>query len=252
VAAALCGAIVAIIGLRITSVLLVAAVSAAVCLMLRRIRAYVGTLFSHSDRLSRFVAITEVHYIDVLQRIVRSVEASDKYTVGHSERVGVLAKRIAERMGFSAVECYQLDIAARLHDIGMVAIPQKHLSGRPRIGLEGFRALKKHSEFGYEVLQPLQSIAEMLPAVKYHHERMNGTGYPAGLANDEIPLPARILAVADAYDAMTHDRPHRGAMSPFAAMQELIRCTPAGYDAECVNALAECMNLPVLREAMSS
>jgi len=195
--------------------------------------------------------MAEEHYIDVLLRIVHSVEARDKYTIGHSERVGKLARSLAERMGFSAVQCHQIETAAQLHDIGMVAIPQHIVSGHAKMGLEGFRTVKKHSEFGYEVLKPLETISEMLPAVRYHHERMNGTGYPAGLTAEEIPLPARILAVADAYDAMTHDRPHRSAMSPFGAMQELSRCTPAGYDAECVDALAECMNFPVLQEAMS-
>jgi len=250
-AAAICGAVVAIIGPRITALLLVSAVASAVCLLLRSVHTFAGSLLDHSQSVSQSAAMAEVHYIDVLQRIVHSVEARDTYTVGHSERVGRLARQIGEYMGLSAIQCYQLDIAARLHDIGMVAIPPQILTGHPKLGLEGFRAVKQHSEFGYEVLKPIECIAEMLPAVRYHHERMNGTGYPAGLKGEDIPLPARILAVVDAYDAMTHDRPHRHAMSPLAAMQELTRCTPAGYDPACVNALAECMNLPVLQEAMS-
>ena len=139
-----------------------------------------------------------------------------------------------------------------MHDIGMVAIPQQMVNTKARIDVQGFRQIKKHSEIGYEVLKPLESLAEVLPAVRYHHERMNGTGYPAGRRGDEIPLAARILAVADSYDAMTHDRPYRPAMMPMAAVQELRRCTPAGYDPQCVEALGEVMRLPQLEETMQS
>ena len=115
-----------------------------------------------------------------------------------------------------------------------------------------FRTIQKHSEVSYEILKPLESLREVLPAIRYHHERMNGTGYPAGIREEEIPLGARILAVADAYDAMTHDRPHRSAMTPLAAMKELDRCTPHGYDRTCVDALAGMMHLPLLTAAGGS
>jgi HD-GYP domain-containing protein (c-di-GMP phosphodiesterase class II) len=93
-------------------------------------------------------------------------------------------------------------------------------------------------------------LAGVLPAIRAHHERLNGTGYPAGLAGDEIPLGARILAVADAYEAMTHDRPHRPAVSPLIAMRELRRCCPSGFDPQCVEALAHVLNVPALEETL--
>ncbi|MDP7162781.1 MAG: HD-GYP domain-containing protein [Phycisphaerae bacterium] len=209
-------------------------------------------LHSHSGQVQQSAAEAEQHYIDVLRRVIHTVEARDKYMVGHSERVGQLARSLAERMGLSQQQCRMLQVAAQLHDIGMVAIPQQMVNTKARIDVQGFRQIKKHSEIGYEVLKPLESLAEVLPAVRYHHERMNGTGYPAGRRGDEIPLAARILAVADSYDAMTHDRPYRPAMMPMAAVQELRRCTPAGYDPQCVEALGEVMRLPQLEETMQS
>ncbi|HUS47107.1 MAG TPA: HD domain-containing phosphohydrolase, partial [Phycisphaerae bacterium] len=117
---------------------------------------------------------------------------------------------------------------------------------RSRLAVAEFRTVQKHPEVSYQVLRPLRSVAPILPAIRYHHERMNGSGYPEGLKGDKIPLGASIIAVADSYDAMTHDRPHRPAMTPLQAMMELRRCTPAGYDGRCVDAMAEIVNLPDL------
>jgi len=209
-------------------------------------------LHIHWGQVQQSAAEAEQHYIEVLRRVIHTVEARDKYMVGHSERVGRLTRSLAERMGLSHQQCRMLQVAAQLHDIGMVAVPQQMVNAKARIDVHGFRRIKKHSQIGYEVLKPLESLAEVLPAVRYHHERMNGTGYPAGLAGDEVPLEARILAVADSYDAMTHDRPYRPAITPMAAVQELLRCTPAGYDPRCVEALGEIMHLPQLEETMPS
>ena len=224
---------------------------AVVGLMLLRIHWSLDVLSSHSEGLSESAAIAEEHYIDVLLRIVRSVEARDKYSIGHSERVGRLTGKMAEHIGLSDHEVRQLEIAGELHDIGMVAIPEHIIVGRAKMGAEGFRTIRTHSQIGYEVLMPLQSLSGVLDAVRYHHERMNGTGYPAGLCGEEIPLCARIVGVADAYDAMTHDRPQRLALSSFAAVRELRRCAPAGYDPDCIDALAECLNFPVLEETLA-
>ena len=143
-----------------------------------------------------------------------------------------------------------LELAGQLHDIGLLAVPETIIQSYARFGVEEFRSVQKHSEASYEVLKPLEMLADVLPAVRYHHERLNGTGYPAGLKEGQVPLGARILAVADSYDAMTHDRPHRAAMSPLVAMRELQRCCPSGYDPECVEALAEIMNIPALEETV--
>ena len=208
-------------------------------------------LTHQSVDLKRAAIEAEEHHVKVLWRIVRFIEARDRYTRGHSERVGQLAEQIARQMGLQPQHCALLNKAGRLHDIGLLAIPAKILAQRCQLGVDAFDKVRKHSQIGYEVLKPLDSLAPILPAVLHHHERMNGTGYPHGLQGDQIPMDARILAVADAYDAMTHDRPHRSAMSPYTAMQELRRCTPEGLDSDCVRALGQVVHLPLLEEALA-
>ena len=190
----------------------------------------------------------EEHYISVLRRIVRIVEARDRYTRGHSERVGKLAQQIGEKMGLDADRCEMLNLAGQLHDIGLLAVSDNVLKKQTGFGVADYRAVQRHSEMSYELLRPLTSLAPMLPAIRYHHERLNGTGYPDGLAGDEVPLEARILAVADSYEAMTHDRPQRSAIPSMLAVQELRRCSPIGYDPKCVEALAQIVNLPELQK----
>ncbi len=249
-AAALFASIVVSYGWQTTSLIVGGVVVVVVGLMLLRIHWSVNVLSKHSEGLSEAAAVAEEHYIDVLLRIVRSVEARDKYSLGHSERVGKLAKDMGCQMGLSDHDVRQLEIAGELHDIGMAAIPEHIVIGKAKMGPASFRTVKTHSRIGYDVLKPLQSISMSLDAARYHHERMNGTGYPEGLVGEDIPFSARVVAVADAYDAMTHDRPQRLAMTSFAAVQELRRCAPAGYDPDCVRALADCLNLPVLRDAL--
>jgi len=217
-----------------------------------QIRRAIQGLLHRTIHITDTARRAEEHYLDVLLRIVRLVEAGDRYTQGHSERVGELAEKLAEKMGLSDEQCALMRLAGELHDIGMLAVPARISAERCRVGVDEFRTITKHSQAGYEVLEPLGSMRPVLPAVLYHHERMNGTGYPKGLSGQDIPLSARILAVADSYDAMTHDRPHRPAMSDLAAYQELVRCTPAGYDPQVVKALGEILGIEVLQEALAS
>jgi HD-GYP domain-containing protein (c-di-GMP phosphodiesterase class II) len=251
-AVAVCGAIVISLGWHTTSVAMGSVVVIVVGLMLLRIHGSMDILSRHSEGLSESAAQAEEHYVDVLLRIVRSVEARDEHLMGHSERVGRLAEGIAINLGLSDQEVRQIKIAGELHDIGMVAIPEHIIAGKAKMGSEGFRTVKTHTEIGYDVLKPLQNIPVALQAARGHHERMNGTGYPQGVIGEAIPLAARIVAVADSYDAMTHDRPHRLAISMHLAVQELKRCSPAGYDPDCVDALAAHLNIPVLEEALCS
>ncbi|MDY6912862.1 MAG: HD domain-containing phosphohydrolase [Planctomycetota bacterium] len=210
----------------------------------------VGHLRRESVVIHRASLKAERHYVDVLRRIIRFVECHQGYARGRSRRVGDLAEQIARRLSLPEEKCRMLNLAGQLRDIGLLAISEKILSKPSRLGVHEFRDVQKHSKASYEILKPLKSLREILPAIQYHHERMNGTGYPFGLAGDEIPVGARILAAADAYDAMTHDRPYRQAISPLEAMREMRRCSPAGYDEACVNALAAVTNLPELEEAM--
>ncbi|HDZ21198.1 hypothetical protein LCGC14_0276380 [marine sediment metagenome] len=212
---------------------------------------WIRQAFTHADGL--YVALqiaaegSERHCIEMLQKIIQFVEERDEYWKGHSDRVGRMAEQIGQRMDLPDLQCRQLNQAGQLHDIGLLAIPEAARPGK--FSSEQFRAMTKHSEISYELLKPLQTTHAILPAVRHHHERMNGTGYPDGLAGERIPLDARILAVADSFDAMTHDRPHRQAMTALQALGELRRCTPAGYDPACVDALAALLHVDVMEMA---
>ena len=213
-------------------------------LLLMQVWREVSRLSHHGRSAHRAAAQAERHYVDVLRRILKIVEAHEQYSHGHSERVGALAKNMARHLGLDRDRCILLGLAGELHDIGLLAIPEGLLKKRCQLGAHDFRTIQTHSETSYEILKPLRSLADVLPGIRYHHERMNGTGYPAGLRGEQIPIEARILAAADAYDAMTHDRPHRCAISPLEAVRELQRCSPDGYDSECVAALTDLMHVP--------
>ena len=220
----------------------------AVSTMLQVSRA-VRQLHRQHQAARRAAMRAERHYFKVLRRIVAAVEHREPYTRGRSRRIAFLARRIAETMGLERSQCRLLGLVAQIHDIGLLAVPDRILNKPGRLGREEFRSIRKHPETSYRILEPLTFLAEALPAVRYHHERMNGSGYPFGQKREEIPLIARILAVADAFDAMTHDRPHRPTLPPVEALNELRRCSPDGYDPACVAALEEVLNARHLRAA---
>ncbi len=204
------------------------------------------------DELHEASVQAEKHYFKVLRRIMAAVEARERYTRGRSKRIGLLSQHIGEKLGLDHRQCHMLYLAGQVHDIGLLSVPDYILNKPSRLGNEEFRAVQRHAEASYKILRPLSSLVEILPAVRHHHERMNGTGYPQKLQGEQIPFSARILAVADAYDAMTHDRPHRAALPALESLNELRRCSPAGYDPQCVSALEEIMHLKSLRELHDS
>ena len=210
-----------------------------------QIHGVISQLHRQSTDIKQAAVGNELHYVRVLQRILRFTETRDKFSKGSSVRVGRLAKAIAQQMGMDDEQVELMDLAGQLRDIGMLAVSESLTGRRAALGGGDFRAMQKHVEMSYEMLYPLESLRPILPAIRCHHERMNGTGYPHGLTADQLSLEARILAVADSYDAMTHDRPHRAAVSPTEAVAELRRCSPAGYDSACVEVLAAMVALPV-------
>ncbi len=194
----------------------------------------------------------EEHYVKVLQRVIDVSEARERFGKGRSERIGKLCEQLGQHLRLPRRSCRLLRIAGTLHDIGLLAVPRELLTKAGSLDREEFRIVKKHSEVSYEVLKPLRCIGDILLAIRYHHERMNGTGYPAGLVGQAIPTEARILAVADAYDAMTHDRPYRPALTSLQAMEELQRCSPEGFDPEVVDALGKIIHADALAKAAGS
>jgi len=201
------------------------------------------------DQTAQAALRAERHYFKVLRRIIEAYEAREPYCRGRSKRVAFLARRMAEQMGVDREHCRLLAMAASVQDIGLMAVPDRILNKPSRLGGDEYRTVRKHPDVSYRILEPLTFLADVLPGVRYHHERMNGSGYPFGQTGGEIPLDARILAVADAYEAMTHDRPHRPAVPSIEALSELRRCSGEGYDGDCVTALEEVLHARALRTA---
>ncbi len=164
------------------------------------------------------------------------VDRRDPYTASHSSRVADYAVKIGNEMGLPYEQVEDLGMAGRVHDLGKIAITNDILQKPGRLSDAELRLMKTHPETGYKILYPLDIYKDLLSYVLCHHERMDGRGYPRGLTDHLIPLGARILAVADSFDAMTSDRPYRNAMSGEEAISELVNNSGKQFDPEVVDA----------------
>lgn len=151
-------------------------------------------------------------YMSFVRSMVSTIDAKDAYTRGHSERVALVGKVLAEQLGLSSQEADDIHLSGLLHDIGKVGVDDRILRKQSRLDDDEFEQIKKHPEIGCQILAGLANLERILPGVRNHHESFDGSGYPDGLKGEEIPLMARILAVADSYDAMGSNRPYRAGM----------------------------------------
>jgi len=171
-----------------------------------------------------------------IQTLLSVINAKDRYTYGHSERVVLYATLIAEEMGLGDEEVRLLKFAAFLHDIGKIEIARDILLKEGSLSEQEKKILELHPVYGVHILEPLRNLAGLIPIVRHHHERFDGNGYPDGLRGEEIRRGARILAVADSFDAMRSNRPYRAAMSFEGAMEELRRSSGSQFDPAVVKA----------------
>lgn len=193
---------------------------------------------SHESNLSLFQE-RELLLVSVVRTLVSAVEAKDQYTCGHSERVALYAKRLAQQVGYKDEDCELLYLTGLLHDIGKIAINDAILKKPGHLTDEEFAEIQRHPEEGWNILQSLQQLDYVLPGVLHHHERMDGKGYPDGLTETQIPLDGRILAVADAYDAMTSDRAYRKGMPHKKAISILREGAGTQWDREAIEAFLQ-------------
>ena len=177
--------------------------------------------------------------VGFFETIITTVEAKDTYTYGHSERVCRYATVLAEEMQLSGELRRNLIISAHCHDIGKVGIPDVILKKPTLLSVDEFEEMKRHPTIGAEMLRSLPNVENYLAGVKYHHERWNGTGYPDGLVGDEIPLIARIVALVDAFDAMTSGRTYTSFMSTDEAVERLAVANQELFDPEIVKLFAK-------------
>jgi putative two-component system response regulator len=187
--------------------------------LLARVRSLLRLRLYHDDL---------VRHESVVLSFSAALEAKDAYTRGHSQRVGELSARLALELGESEEIAERLRLGGLLHDIGKVAIPEALLHKPGRLEKHEFARIMEHPVIGWEICRRLRSAAPVLDVIRYHHERFDGGGYPDGLAGEAIPWHARILAVADALDALTSERPYRDRLTVESAMALLAEETRQG------------------------
>ena len=179
----------------------------------------------------------------VIAALANAIEAKDKYTEGHNDRVSRLAVMLGGEVGLARRELDLVRMAGILHDIGKIGIPDSVLNKNGPLEEQEFVMIKSHPSQGEKILRPLRSVKEIIDVVLYHHERFDGRGYPKGLAGESIPLFARIVAIADSFDAMTTDRPYRKAFTRQEAVAELNKGAGSMWDPWLVRLFIERLEL---------
>jgi putative two-component system response regulator len=174
--------------------------------------------------------------VSIAETLINAMEAKDLYLRGHSQRVAELAGQLAEEMRLEEAMCEDLRVAGRLHDVGKIGIREDILNKPDRLTPEEYDHVKRHVQIGLDILAPLFHIAKPLKYIEHHHEHWDGAGYPTGLAGESIPLGARILCVADTFDALTSKRAYRAPLEPLDALERLSvdvgkQFDPCVYDA---------------------
>jgi putative nucleotidyltransferase with HDIG domain len=184
---------------------------------------------------SRLITDLEELFLGTVKSLSSAIDAKSKWTAGHSERVTRYALSMGKEMSFSENELKDLELGGLLHDIGKLGTYEAILDKPGRLTDEEFKLVKQHPMKGAEILSPIKQLRNIIPAVRNHHEFYNGKGYPDGLKEDEIPLMARIMCIADSVDAMGADRPYRKGKSMDEIVTELKRCSWTQFDPKVVD-----------------
>jgi diguanylate cyclase (GGDEF)-like protein/putative nucleotidyltransferase with HDIG domain len=179
--------------------------------------------------------------LDTVTSLAFAIDAKDHYTQGHSQKVSAYAALIAEALGLGDAEVEEIRLGAVLHDIGKVGIPENILNKNGPLNPEEWETMKSHVSFGAKILDPLTPLARIRKMVLHHHEFFDGSGYPEALSGESIPLGARIIAIADAYDTITSDRTYKKARTATDALTELERCANAQFDGAIVELFVRTM-----------
>ena len=161
-------------------------------------------------------------YHDIIESLVTALEAKDYYTRGHSERVAFMTYEISKKLGLKGIELENIHMAAHLHDIGKIGVPDNVLNKTGKLLLHEWEYMKMHPKIGYDILSKSDKLKHISKVVLSHHERWDGRGYPNGLSETTIPFGSRIIAVCDSIDAMTSTRPYREAMSFEKCINEIL------------------------------
>jgi cyclic di-GMP phosphodiesterase len=188
------------------------------------------TRFYLEEELRRMNRRNQRLFLNVLQVMAKVLEAKDPYTKFHSENVAKYARKIAKAMGYSPSEVELIQVAGILHDFGKIGVKEGVLNKVGHLTDKEFDAVKRHPVIAATILEPIEELNSIIADIRHHHEYYNGHGYPSGLKAEEIPLGARILQVADAYDAMTSQRSYHDPLDKDEAVRELKRCAGSQFD----------------------
>ena len=192
---------------------------------------------------ARLLAEIEGLFFQTAESLADAIEKRDPYTGGHTKRVTTYSLAIGEQLNLEPDEMRLLKLAAILHDIGKIGVEDRILRKTDKLNEEEYDQMKQHTVMGAEIIGHIKQLHGIIPGLKYHHEKLDGKGYPEGLANGYIPLIAKIVAVADTFDAMTSDRPYRKAMLREEAFHELQRCCGTQFDKGLVDAFIKAFGM---------
>lgn len=181
-------------------------------------------------------------YLETIRALAAAVDAKDPYTKGHSERVAEMTLDLAQELNLSDRDIENIEYAALLHDVGKIGIEEKILGKNGILTDKEFDRIKEHTVMGAKIIEQVEFLKDSYKAIYHHHEKYNGKGYPDGLKSEDIPILARIIAVADAYDAMGSDRPYRKKLSQNKIMRELKEQSGKQFDPKVVKALISVLN----------
>lgn len=182
---------------------------------------------------------TEEISTSIISALANSIEARDQYTRGHCNNVMEMSVALAKEMNLTDQEINNIRWSSIIHDVGKIGIPEEILNKPGKLTKEEYEIIKLHPSIGAKIIKPVKNLSEIMPGVKYHHESLDGSGYPEGLRGDQIPLQARIIAIADVWDAITSDRPYRKGMEKDKAIEVLKSMAGLKLDEELVNIFIE-------------
>lgn len=206
---------------------------------------YVNYLLSAVAEHDRLISNYDKLLLESMQAIVKTIDAKDIYTRGHSERVGHYSAALAKALGMSDSQASDIYMIGLLHDVGKIGVPDYILKKPEKLTTEEFDIIKTHTTIGNDILSEMPIVENLADGAHYHHERYDGSGYPEGLAGEDIPLVVRILAVADAYDAMNSDRVYRPRLSKDVIKSELVTCSGTQFDPNIASVMLEILDTQI-------
>lgn len=178
-------------------------------------------------------------FVEIINAFTYAIQTRDNYTGNHIRRVSEIAYKIGKQMGLSNEKLEEIKFGGILHDIGKIGIPDKILKKKEKLTDQEYKEIQKHPEYGLKIVKDIDSIKSVIPYILYHQERFDGTGYPKGLKGKKIPFEGRLLAVADAYEAMTSHRPYKKKLTPKQSIDEILTYSGIQFDPDIVKIFVE-------------